>query len=963
MKKLLLLFIASFIFCSPDIVIGQNSDTYQALKNAFLNPPAEARPKVYWWCLNGNIDTIRARQEFKAMKEAGISGFDLFEIGNLPEDTMISAGPAFLSDKSLKTIKFVVDEAGKLGLTVGLNLASSWNAGGSWIEPKYGGKSLYYSKLELTGTDEKKSFKLPFPEISFPKKSWVGGGTYKPLIPFQENGRPVYYEEVAVLAIPAGNKPNSLDTTAIIDVTPFFDPETDMLLWKAPSGSWNICRYVCSSSGQQLVLPSPLSAGLTIDHFDSTAVAFHFNYIIKRLLPVLGDFRKTALKSFYLASYEARGFVWTSSLSTEFKKVNGYNIRKFIPSLFDPKLFKPEITQQVQADFRKTLSELMINNLYRKSKQICNNYGLKINSEAGGPGFPLFNGPAEPLKAQGALDTPRGEFWINFSKTYIDISGKDSVDLMRVVKETAAASHIYGKGIVEEEAFTSFQHWQEGPSDMKPLGDRAFCDGMNKVVFHGFSHNISNSGFPGYVYHAGTHFNDKRVWWQKVKPFVDYLARISALFQNADFKADVLWYYGDQVPNSGRPKNTHFKAGPGFDYEIINSDILLNNLSGEKGELALTNGGEFELLALEDEKKLNPDVAKKLNELEKQGVAILRSQGTPYQMLQSLGVLPDINYLGIEHQLLDFIHFSREDVDFYFIRNTQNEWISRNVSFRQKNKTPEIWNPVSGEIAPVAIFNPQGEYITLPVTLVPYGSCLVVFRQSSLQPLYTEILGSGSNPPLLEFNANGISILQEGNFCLKGSSRFITLNNNVQTSTLDGSWEVSFTKGWGAPETIIFPKLISWTESDIEGIKYYSGTATYRKDFRFNLNPGTKGKEKIYLDLGEISKVGDVWLNGKHLGITWTKPYCFDVTNVIKQGNNAITVEIANVWANRLIGDAITGQKFTNTNITSTFIPSPVFKPGNQKYIPWAKVPLIESGLLGPVTIKTIIPLTVKKYE
>lgn len=106
--------------------------------------------------------------------------------------------------------------------------------------------------------------------------------------------------------------------------------------------------------------------------------------------------------------------------------------------------------------------------------------------------------------------------------------------------------------------------------------------------------------------------------------------------------------------------------------------------------------------------------------------------------------------------------------------------------------------------------------------------------------------------------------------------------------------------------------------------------------------------------MGEISKVAEVWLNGEHLGVTWAKPHRFEVTNMLKQGKNTITVEVANVWSNRLKGDALTGQKFTNTNITNTIIPVPTIKPGDQKRIPWAEVPLIESGLLGPVKLEAI---------
>ena len=626
MKKVLSLLL--IILCSYFLVKAEEpvNNEYTRLKAGFQNPTGMARPKVYWWCLNGNIDTIAAKQEFLAMKKAGVGGFDLFEIGVPKEDHMIPGGPAFLSDESLKIIKFAVKEAGKLGLEMGLNLASSWNAGGSWTLPQNAGKSLYVSKTSLKGGAEGQKINVPFPEISFPKSALIGG-TGKPMIPLRANGRPVYYEEVAILAIPS-NITSGLDTSKVINVTKYFDPATDMLNWKAPAGQWDILRYVCSNSGQQLVLPSPKSAGLTIDHFDSTAVRTHLMYIINRLHPVLGDFRKTALRSFYLASYEARGFVWTSTLPKKFKEVNGYDIYKFLPTLFNQELFTKETTNKIQTDFKKTLSELMITNLYKKSKEICNKYGLKINCEAGGPGFPLYNGPAEPLKALGSLDSPRGEFWVKHSRFYTDknvedSTRRDSIDILRVVKEVAAASHIYEKGIVEEEAFTSFQHWQYGPFDIKPIGDRAFCEGMNRVVFHGFSHNPTGTGFPGIVYHAGTHMNTKLVWWPKNRPFMDYIARNSYLFQNTKFFADVLYYYGDKVPNSATPKNAHFTAGPGYDYEVVNTEILLSGVTVKNGKLVLSNGAVFSLLAIDREEDINPAVLLKLSELAKQGATIV----------------------------------------------------------------------------------------------------------------------------------------------------------------------------------------------------------------------------------------------------------------------------------------------------------------------------------------------------
>ena len=995
--------VISIVFLFAGIIVffyGCNtkiSSPYETVKADFINPPSEAHPKVYWWCLNGNVDTVRAKQEFRAMKEAGITGFDFFEIGVPKQDTMIPGGPAFMSDESVQNIKFVVDEAGKLGLTVGLNLASSWNAGGSWIEPKNGGKSLYVSKTTVNGNASEQKIKVPFPEISFPKEALIGESN-EPMISFRENGNPEYYEDVAILALPSSRGKNLLDTADIIDVTPFFDAKKDILNWDAPPGNWDVFRYVCSNSGQQLVLPSPKSAGLTIDHFDSTAVETHLMYIINRLKPVLGDFRETALTSFYLASYEARGFVWTSSLSAEFKRVNGYNITKLIPSLFDKELFSDEVNDQVQVDFKKTLSELMINNLYQKSREICNKYGLKINCEAGGPGYPLYNGPAEPLKAQGNLDIPRGEFWVNHSRFYKD--GNDSIDILRVVKEVAAAAHIYQKDLIEEEAFTSFMHWQEGPFDIKPQGDRAFCEGMNRVVFHGFSHNVSGSGQPGYVYHAGTHFNDKRVWWPKVKPFVDYISRISAVAQKTNFMADVVWYYGDKIPNAATAKNTHFTAGPGFDYEVINTDILLHDLSIKNGKLSLSNGAEFSMLALEDETSINPKVLLRLKELAEQGAVIIGkkpvtiseindqpltkdegerlinqlwiefsgntnfkfktngkiySEIKPEEMLKTLKVSPDISYVDLNSGLIDFIHYRKNEIDFYFIRNTTDKWISRDLAFRQQNKVPEIWDAVSGEIVPVAIFKQSSEYVSLPVTLPPYGAFFVVFKESNSQRHFESVAGSGNNPPNLVFTKDGICFLQKGNIRLKKSGQTKNVNNEVSTQALEGEWNVSFEKGWGAPDNVKFPDLMSWTDSEIEGIKYYSGTATYEKKFNSDIKQGKNGR--VYLDLGKVAKVGEVWLNGKHLGITWTKPLRFDVTELLKRGENTIRIEVANVWSNRIKGDAVTGQKFTNSNITSTIIPAPTIETGDQTRVPWAKVPLIESGLIGPVQLIGIEPI------
>lgn len=749
-------------------------------------------------------------------------------------------------------------------------------------------------------------------------------------------------------------------------------------------------RYVCSNSGENLRLPSLHSAGPVLDHYDEAATEFHFTYIIDRLESVLGDLTKTALKSLYMASYEAKGFAWTGTLPLVFREINGYDIDKFLPAMFDDNAFAPEIMKNFKADFQRTLSDLMINNFYKKSKEICNKHGLKNNSESGGPGLPLHNVPVEPIKALGSLDIPRGEFWINHNRL-----NEKGIDILRVVKEVSAASHIYNRGIVEMEAFTTFQHWQEGPFEMKPSGDRAFCEGMNKVVVHGSTHNPAGTGYPGIAYGAGTHFNDRRVWWPKIKPFNEYLSRVSYILQETDFFADVLFYYGDTIPNYGGHKNSRFTAGPGYDYEIVNTEILLE-ATVEDGKLVLPrNKAQFSLLVLADEYEINPGVLEKLQELTSKGAVIIgpkpekvaiRTPGPevskatdlinglwtgsekskssmkvkgdmihegiePAEMLRAMNISPDFSYSGSDFFTLDYVHYIKNDLDFYFIRNTTDEWISRNCSFRQKKKSPALWNPVTGEIMDAAVFSVENNFINMPVTLPPFGSMFVVFSPRSPVSDYTFIAKDG-NPPLFEYTDEGICLWEEGIIELATADKSKVIDNQIKSQTLEGAWELFFPSGWGAPERKIFPELISWTNSGDEGIRYFSGIATYKKTFQYDINSAIPGHRKIYLDLGDLSNIGEAWLNGKSLGITWTKPYRFDISEVIVPGDNVLVVEIGNTWSNRIVGDAVKGEKYTSTNIATTNI-----KGLNKINVPWVQVPLIESGLFGPVKILTLRPV------
>jgi hypothetical protein len=109
-------------------------------------------------------------------------------------------------------------------------------------------------------------------------------------------------------------------------------------------------------------------------------------------------------------------------------------------------------------------------------------------------------------------------------------------------------------------------------------------------------------------------------------------------------------------------------------------------------------------------------------------------------------------------------------------------------------------------------------------------------------------------------------------------------------------------------------ELVSWTTRDEEGIRFYSGTATYRTTFDC---PASRNREALVLDLGQVRNLAEVRLNGRDLGVLWAFPFRVDITDAIKPAGNVLEIDIVNFWPNRIIGDASLPpeKRLTRTNI------------------------------------------------
>jgi hypothetical protein len=160
---------------------------------------------------------------------------------------------------------------------------------------------------------------------------------------------------------------------------------------------------------------------------------------------------------------------------------------------------------------------------------------------------------------------------------------------------------------------------------------------------------------------------------------------------------------------------------------------------------------------------------------------------------------------------------------------------------------------------------------------------------------------------------------------------------------ITGPWTVQFDPQWFYPTDglsgdqaqglMVFDKLEDWTKRPEAAVQHFSGTATYRKTFQVSGFPSPVSK--VYLDLGTVKETAKVKLNGKDLGVVWCAPWRVEITGAVKPGDNALEIEVVNLWPNRLIGDGKlpVEQQRTRTNI------------GTKKSAP------LTSGLLGPVRL------------
>jgi hypothetical protein len=363
----------------------------------------------------------------------------------------------------------------------------------------------------------------------------------------------------------------------------------------------------------------------------------------------------------------------------------------------------------------------------------------------------------------------------------------------------------------------------------------------------------------------------------------------------------------------------------------------------------------------------------------KYGLGRVYAGKTVAQVLEIEKIRPDLDWEPKKGVDLEYIHRSSEDVDIYYVLNKwawkgindlnhrnlpalPDRFVQVNCTFRvEGDRKIERWDPVSGEITPVNVFEQKNGYYILPISLEPEGAAFYVFSKADRSNYITRIVKDNNvmtegNTPLTVgasktlIHNNTIEVLDQGRYSLtlnNGSKIDIDAQEPIDEINIRGSWQVTFQEkpllGEAFSET--FDNLKSWTESDRHAVKYFSGTALYEKNFMLNENSSSNGR--AYLNLGKVGDIATIRLNGKEVAVLWKPPYIADITDYLKNGNNKLEIKVSNLWINRLIGDEKLpiNERKTSTNLVNEARYDKIREPDADKY-------LRISGLLGPVTIQ-----------
>lgn len=903
-----------------------------SLRNEFLSPPRSAGPHRMLGLQGGDIDDAETRARLEAIRQAGYGGVLISATAPLgapltPEQW--GRVNEFAQPSYFKHLATLLSDARSMELSAVSTLGSCWPMGGGLaITPELAQVEVTVSHQEVRGGSESVQLTLP----AQPMRTGAMMRMMRPTPPGQE--LPQGWAErlkkrekiIAVLAI-KGTAPSVIPTSDAIlgppdgqgvvvksgqlqsasaqNVTQFLRPD-GRLDWRVPDETWQL--FVFKQVPSDLVLTCGAGRGpqLVMDHFKRAALEAHTKRVFEAGRVQLAPFLGKTLAAFTVDSLEnASDLYWTDSLLAEFKRRRGYDLVPYLPLVFQPgwmahpyqaRLSAPQFDEtdvgtRVRADYRLTISELMIENMYEPFAAWAKQNGLHSEFQAHGA-------PVDVLKAYGTGDVPESE----------DLHvGPDPYFL----KLARSAADLYGRQVVATESMI----WDHGgpsltPQDLKRRADELLSAGINRLRIDGFDPGPAVSSLPPEVAKLGAWLSPRNpAWVEFERPFVSYLNRAQAVLQQgknvvplAIFRSELAYVptSATQEPKIEQPRAAFIDALPqaGYDFDAVNADILLKSEVRDRA-LVVPSGMRFNALILPVVSSLRVEVAAAIEKFARAGLPILFVDHTPTHFeglldherrdaavqthmaaahqsgarqcadedviatLRDLGVAGNVTFLG--GRSVPFLEKRIGDARVFFLRNPDVE--ARLVAFETTGRDgAEVWDPWSATIQPANVTVADGK-AKVELSLSPNQSVFVVMHAK------------------LPVRSRPISAL------LERPVRVAKIGEQGWAFTASGA-------GAGGRKVEVseqMARLADWTT--LASTRDFSGTAVYSTKFTVGEQLLVAGR-RVLIDLGSLNDGATLRVNGKPLLLNPSPPYIADVTGMVRAGENQLEVVIYNTLNN-----------------------------------------------------------------
>ena len=917
---------ASLMLVSGFAALAQDTPSAMDLAAQFAAPPMTARPYVFWHWMGADFSKAGITKDLEAMKEAGLGGAQIFnlgsEIGNGPWPAQTYRGPAYWD-----AMRHTLAEAKRLGMTIGLLGTPGYSTtGGPWITLERGMKQVVWSITEVDGGREL--------SITLPP---VAGGAL---------GR-----DIAVLAVPRKDK---LGVRDVRDVSRQMDG-AGKLTWNVPEGKWRLFRFGYAPTGRA---PHPIPEDLVghtfeVDKLNAAENRYNWASVLRPLQENLGAYVGTTLKAVAIDSYETGDQNWTAGFREEFMKRKGYDPVPWLATLgqplvhtwfFDsarhinmyqlvgPTTYATELpnptmtvlgsldeTRRFEWDYRDVISGLFFDNGWKIAKQMANEAGLEFWHEC-------YRGPFDRNQGMTSPDVPMCEFWTE----------KGNVNAPSIFTADTGAAQAAGRTIVAAEALTGSPNgsmWTEDPAFLKKFGDEAFAQGINRFMLHHWTHQPFEDKYqPGRAMGAwGTHFGRHQTWFEPGKAYFAYLGRCQTLLQQGERVVDFL--------SLDRQEE---------DSDVIAKDVFLQSeIKVQGGKIVLPSGRSYAFMVLPRDGEMLPEVAQKLKTLVGAGATIVSTRprkspslkdypqcedtlrrlgdevwgtgtenrykrGYVFSRIEDakakLNLKPDytIEKASGDAAKVMILHRRKAKVDIYYVANQSDQAQAISLSFRMSGWQPELWQAEDGTITYAPVWRGNESRTVVDIQLKPIQTIFVVFRREASKAEHLSEVNANETKATVAMKPSGVPVLRSATTVTAevvystGRKRTVELSPEPAVE-LTGEWSVTFAPKLGEPFGKVFPALLDFSKSDSKEVKYFSGSATYRK--KIALAASSLPHRRTVLDLGVMNDIAQVRVNGKEAGVLWYPPYTADITELLVTGDNDLEIVVTDNWANQLIGD------------------------------------------------------------